>query len=79
MSSFSGELLLVTDAIQNLLFGHLAIGDAVVVIGGDGQLLGAVIDGEEHMVAGHKAGGGEQAIDGALPREGWAVTVGKEA
>ncbi len=79
MSSFSGELLLVTDAIQNLLLGHVAIGDPVVVIGRDGQLLGAVIDGEEHMVAGHKACGGEQAIDGALPREGWPVTVGKEA
>ena len=39
MSSFSGELLLVTDAIQNLLLGHVAIGDPVVVIGRDGQLL----------------------------------------
>ncbi|WP_230945522.1 hypothetical protein [Burkholderia pseudomultivorans] len=45
----SGELFVVVDAVLNLLFGHVAIGDAVVVIGGDGQLLEAVIDGEQHM------------------------------
>ncbi|KVQ00227.1 hypothetical protein WJ95_28455 [Burkholderia ubonensis] len=67
--------MVVADAVLYLLFDHLAIADPVVVIGGDGQLLGAVIDGEQHMVAGHKAGGGEQAIDGDLPWEGWPVMV----
>ncbi|HDR9489734.1 hypothetical protein [Burkholderia stabilis] len=36
--SFSGELFVVVDAILNLLFGHVAIGDAVVVIRFNRQL-----------------------------------------
>ncbi|KWN03837.1 hypothetical protein WT83_32045 [Burkholderia territorii] len=63
-SAAQGGSFVVVDAFLNLLFGHLAIGDPVVVIGGDGQLLGAVIDGKEHPASGSKTGYGEQAIDG---------------
>ncbi|RQR45226.1 hypothetical protein DIE19_35690 [Burkholderia sp. Bp9126] len=73
-----GESLLIEDSFVNLLLGHLAPGDAVVGIGGDGQLLGAVIDGEEDVVSWAKACCGEEAIDGGLPREGRPMTVGKE-
>ena len=59
--SFIEDLLLGADALLNFLFGQLAAGDAIGVIGGDRQLTRLVIEGEEHAAAGHKAGGSMNA------------------